>query len=84
MIELELQVKPTIHAKEILETLMKKYPDDFCKGHIRTLQRHVSELRAQQENREKKYQDLMVSKKLMTTTSLADNIDNHVCSILSQ
>ena len=84
LIELELQVKPTIQAKEILEILMKKYPDDFCKSHIRTLQRRVSELRAQQENREKKYQDLMVSKKLMTTTSLTDNIDNHVCSILSQ
>ena len=63
---------------------MKKYPDDLCKGHIRTLQRRVSELRAQQENREKKYQDLMVSKKLMTTTSLTDSIDNYVCSILSQ
>jgi hypothetical protein len=73
-IELELQFNSNIHAKEILEKLIKKYPDSFYKGHLRTLQRRVSEIRAKQSNREQKYQELMVSKKLMTTVLPLSNI----------
>jgi hypothetical protein len=73
-IELELNFNANIHAKEILDKLMKKYPGNFYKGHLRTLQRRVSHLRAQQTNRELKYQELMVSQKSMTTQRLTDSI----------
>lgn len=69
-IKLEIQFKPQTAANEILDKLMKKYPNDFYKGHLRTLQRRVNEIRIQQDNREEKYQKLMVNKKLMTTESL--------------
>lgn len=70
IIELELKFNPNTHAKSILEKLMKQYPDNFYKGHLRTLQRRVCEMRVRQSNREQKYQELMVSKKLMTTLPL--------------
>jgi len=70
-IELELQLNPNIHAKPILDKLMKKYPEDFYKGHLRTLQRRVSDMRVQQNYREQRYQELMVSKKSMTTETTA-------------
>ncbi len=69
-IELELQLNANTSAKEILNKLMKKYPHQFCMGHLRTLQRRISALRAQQNAREQKYQKLMVDKKLMTTCSI--------------
>ena len=69
-IELELQKAPSINAKEILDKLMEKYPGDFYKGHLRTLQRRISDMRNQDTHREKKYQELMVNKKTMTVTSL--------------
>ncbi len=46
---------------------MKKYPRQFYEGHIRTLQRRLSELRKEIDQRELKYQQLMISKKFMTT-----------------
>ena len=73
-IELELQLNPNSHAKAILEKLIKKYPGDFCKGHLRTLQRRVADIRVQQDNRRQKYEELMVSQKSMTTLSLPDNL----------
>ena len=55
-IKMEIQLKPSIIAKEILNKLMEKYPHDFYKGHLRSLQRRVSEIRIQQDDREEKYQ----------------------------
>lgn len=69
-IDHELQFNPNIHAKSILNKLMDKYPKDFYKGHLRTLQRRVSKMREHQNIREKKYQELMVSKKTMTTEAI--------------
>lgn len=73
-IEQEIQYRPTIHAKEILEKLMQTFPNQFCNGHLRTLQRRVSEIRIQQNNRELEYQELMIKKKSMTTELFIDNI----------
>lgn len=73
-IELEIQLNPIIEAKQILDKLMKKHPDDFCKGHLRTLQRRVSEIRVQQNYREERYQKLMVDKKSMTTEGIVGSI----------
>ena len=73
-IDIELQLNPNIHAKEILDKLMDKYPQDFHKGNLRTLQRRVSEIRSKQNIREQKYQDLMVSKKSVTTEAVTFRI----------
>jgi hypothetical protein len=69
-VDLELQLNPNIHAKLILDKLMDKYPQDFCNGHLRTLQRRVNEMRAQQNYREQKYQDLMMGKSVMTSQTI--------------
>jgi hypothetical protein len=74
-IKLELQLKSYISAKEILDKLIEKYPYDFCRAHLRTLQRRVNEIRIQQDNREEKYHQLMISKKSMTTVSLTSTMD---------
>lgn len=73
-IKLELQINQNIAAKELLDKLIKKYPGDFCNGHLRTLQRRIRELRQKQNYREQKYQELMISKKLMTTETIASTI----------
>lgn len=69
-IKLEMQIKPNITAKELLEKLMTKYPNQFYLGHTRTLQRRLNELRKEFDQRELKYQQLMVSKKFMTTNPI--------------
>jgi hypothetical protein len=74
-IKLELQLKSPISAKGILDKLIEKYPYDFCRSHLRTLQRRVNEIRIQQDNREERYHQLMVSKKSMTTASLTSTMD---------
>ncbi len=66
-IKFEIEIKPNITAKELLEKLMTKYPKKFYEGHTRTLQRRLSELRKEFDQRESKYQQLMISKKFMTT-----------------
>ncbi len=73
-IEQGIQYRPIIHAKEILEKLMEKFPNQFCNGHLRTLQRRVSKISTQYNNRELKYQELMINKKSMTTELFIDNI----------
>ena len=69
-VELEIKLNPNTDAKIILKKLMEKYPDEFCKSHLRTLQRHVGKFRAKESRREKKYQELMVNNKNMTTATL--------------
>jgi len=69
-IELELELAPNVEANVILDKLMEKHPNEFCKSHLRTLQRRVSELRAKESQREKKYEELMVKHKHMTTATI--------------
>ena len=73
-IELELQLNPSAHAKNILGKLMDKYPQTYCHGHLRTLQRRVSDIRSNHNIREQKYQELMISKKSMTTETVTSII----------
>ena len=73
-IDLELKFKPNMAAVELLDKLIQKYPNDFYKGHLRTLQRRIKDIRTEQRYREKKYQELMINKKLMTTKSFGRNI----------
>jgi hypothetical protein len=64
------ELAPNVEAKVILDKLMEKHPNEFCKSHLRTLQRRVSELRAKESQREKKYEELMVKHKYMTTATI--------------
>ena len=48
VIELELQLDPSITAKALLEKLITRYPGDYCRGHLRTLQRRIKEMRENQ------------------------------------
>ena len=66
-IRFEMEIKPNVTAKEILERLMSKYPNKFYEGHIRTLQRRMSELRKEFNQRELKYDQIMVNKRFMVT-----------------
>jgi len=52
-IKLGLELASNLEAKVILDKLMEKYPNEFCKSHLRTLQRRVSELRDKESQREK-------------------------------
>lgn len=68
-LEITLQLEPNITATALLEKLITQYPGDFCKGHLRSLQRRVKEIREIQNKREEHYQRLMISQKNMTTES---------------
>ena len=52
-IKLGLELASNLEAKVILDKLMEKYPNEFCKSYLRTLQRRVSELRDKESQREK-------------------------------
>ena len=67
VIELELQLDPSITAKALLEKLITRYPGDYCRGHLRTLQRRIKEMRENQNKRAEQYQQIMVKQKHMTT-----------------
>ena len=71
-IKLEIQLNPNITCKAILEKLMEKYPNEFCKGQLRTLQRRINEYKLREDNREKSYQELMIEKKNMTNKLLLE------------
>ena len=73
-IDFELQLNPQITAVELLKKLIKNYPADFYKGHLRTLQRRIREIRNEQDQRKQKYQELMINKKSMTTGSFIGTI----------
>ena len=69
-IKLEIKLNPKIGCQTILNKLMEKYPNDFYKGHLRTLQRRVHECKLREENREESYKKLMIEKKNMTNELL--------------
>lgn len=69
-IELEVKLNPEVVAKTVLKKLMEKRPSEFCKSHLRTLQRRLNEFRTQEIQREQKYQELMIDKKNLTTEML--------------
>ena len=54
---------------------MKRYPTHFYQGHLRSLQRRVSEIRAKQTHRAEKYQQLMVAKKFMTNDEISVRVN---------
>ena len=74
-IKFELEINPNINVKTILEKLMKRYPNHFYKGHLRSLQRRVNEIRAEQTHLIEKYQQLMVDKKFMTNNEIGVRVN---------
>jgi hypothetical protein len=73
-IELHLKLKPDLGAKAILDILLKEHPGQFKQSQLRTLQRRVSQWHAEQNLREKKYQERMVAKKDFPMLSLGVNM----------
>jgi hypothetical protein len=60
-IRLRLEIMPATNAKEIVVWLMEKYPDQYKKGQIRTLQRRIAAWRKDQESQEEKLREIMVA-----------------------
>ena len=60
-IRLRLEIMPATNAKDIVEWLMKKYPNQYKKGQIRTLQRRIATWRKDQESQEEKLSEIMVA-----------------------
>ena len=60
-IRLRLEIMPVTNAKEIVVWLMEKYPDQYKKGQIRTLQRRIAAWRKDQESQEEKLREIMVA-----------------------
>jgi predicted phosphoribosyltransferase len=52
---------PATNAKEIVVWLMEKYPDQYKKGQIRTLQRRIAAWRKDQESQEEKLREIMLA-----------------------
>ena len=81
-IRLRLELIPEMTAKDTIGWLMKKYPDQYNVGQIRTLQRRFSEWRQEQLSQEARLRALMLDEQFdpypltTITQSLTDNLDN--------
>jgi len=60
-IRLRLELMPETTAREIIQWLMGKYPNQFSLGQTRTLQRRIAQWRQEQESQEDKLRALMIN-----------------------
>ena len=58
-IKLKLELQPESYAREIIEWLSTKYPNEFSMGQVRTLQRRIHNWRLSDKGYEKKMRQLM-------------------------
>ncbi len=73
-IELQLNLKPHLTAKSLLDILSDMKPGQFNKNQLRTLQRRVAEWHSKQNIREEKYKKLMIAKNDIATLPMSVNI----------
>lgn len=60
-IRLRLELAPETTAREIIQWIMEKYPNQFSTGQTRTLQRRIAQWRQEQESQEDKLRALMIN-----------------------
>ena len=61
MLQAKLELNPNLLAIELLNELLKQYPNKYNKSQLRTLQRRVAKWRKQrlQKNKNKKIKEVM-------------------------
>ena len=83
--KLRLELMPEMTAKDVIEWLMEKYPNQFAVGQIRTMQRRIAEWRQEQVGQEQRLRTLMVNQRdnealssaISNMTNSGDNIVGH-------
>ena len=81
-IKLRLELMPEMTAKDVIEWLMEKYPNQFAVGQIRTMQRRIAEWRQEQVGQEQRLRTLMVNQRddeaLSSAISIMTNSGNNI------
>ncbi len=79
-IRLRLELIPEMTARETIGWLMKKYPDQYNVGQIRTLQRRFAEWRQEQLSQEARLRAIMFAEQsdLLPLAAIAENVTGNL------